>query len=419
MVYTVSAIKRTYRARGARSRPDRKDSILFMKEKIPLKELLALLGLTVSAFIFNTSEFIPIGLLSDIAASFGLTEAAAGLMITVYSWAVMLLSLPLMLLVCRMDFRRLLLGTCGLFFIFQLLSAMAPSFFLLLLARLGVACAHAVFWSIASPAAVRIVPEKHQPLALSMIVTGTSIAMILGMPLGRMIGLSLGWRMTFLTIGGVALAVTIYLGFLFPKIPGSQSFTLGQLPALFKRPALTAIYILTFLIAGAYYTGYSYIEPFLKQVGGLGDGTITLALTVFGAAGLLGSFLFSRFYSRARSLFLILATAGVAGALLLLLPASASAVLVVVLCAFWGMSATAFNVTCQSEVIRCAPGEGSAVAMSIFSGIFNLGIGCGTWLGGAICTGASIQWIGFAGGAVAALASLYCGMRVTGLLKAG
>lgn len=163
-----------------------------MQSKMTLKEWLPLLGITVSAFIFNTSEFMPIGLLTDIADSFHITEAHAGVLITVYSWIVMLLSLPLMLLLNKIDFKRLLLGTIALFGIFQMLSAFSASYEMLMISRIGVACTHSVFWSIASPAAVSVVSEKFRSLALSMVVTGTSIAMILGLPLGRIIGLHMG-----------------------------------------------------------------------------------------------------------------------------------------------------------------------------------------------------------------------------------
>lgn len=388
-----------------------------MKQKIPFRELLPLLGLTVSAFVFNTSEFMPIGLLTDIASSFHLTEARAGLMITLYSWAVMLLSLPLMLLVCRMDFRRLLLGTIGLFSVCQVLSAVSPGYGILILSRLGVACAHAIFWSIASPLAVRVVSEKYRAFALSMIVTGTSLAMILGMPLGRIIGLSLGWRMTFVCVAAVALIAAVYLCFVFPKVPASEPFTLSQLPGLLKNRLLISIYVLTFLIAGAYYIGYSYIEPFLSQVAGLSDGMVTIALTVFGAAGLLGSYLFSRCYDRFRYPFIIFFTSSVSAVLLLLYPAAGNHYAVIALCAFWGMAVTAFNVTFQSELIRCTSEEASAIAMSIFSAIYNLGIGCGTGIGGLVCTHASIRWIGIAGGVIAAAAAVYCVLRVVRLMK--
>ena len=145
---------------------------------------LPLVGLTLSAFIFNTSEFMPIGLLTDIAVDLHVTEARAGMLISVYAWVVALLSLPLMLLVARMEYRRLLLVTLALFIVSHLLSAVAGSYAVLMASRIGVACSHAVFWSIASPLAVRIVPEKRRSLALSMIVTGTSVAMVVGMSVG-------------------------------------------------------------------------------------------------------------------------------------------------------------------------------------------------------------------------------------------
>ena len=113
-----------------------------MQSKMTIREWLPLIGITISAFIFNTSEFMPIGLLTDIASSFHITEAHAGVLITVYSWIVMLLSLPLMLLLNKIDFKRLFLGTIALFGIFQMLSAFSGSYGMLMASRIGVACTH-------------------------------------------------------------------------------------------------------------------------------------------------------------------------------------------------------------------------------------------------------------------------------------
>jgi DHA1 family L-arabinose/isopropyl-beta-D-thiogalactopyranoside export protein-like MFS transporter len=157
-----------------------------MKTKMTSKERLPLIGMTVSAFIFNTSEFMPIGLLTDIAKSFSISEAKAGMLITVYSWIVMLLSLPLMLLVSKIDYKKLFMGTVALFGICQVLTVLSNSYGMLMASRIGVACAHAIFWSIASPIAVRMASEEHQSKALSMVVTGTSVATIAGLPLGTL-----------------------------------------------------------------------------------------------------------------------------------------------------------------------------------------------------------------------------------------
>ena len=230
---------------------------------------LPVLGLTISAFVFNTSEFIPIGLLTDIAGDFNVGEAQAGMLISVYAWIVALMSLPLMMLVSKTEYRKLFLGTTLLFMASQLLSAVAESYSVLMVSRIGVACTHSVFWGIASPLAVRTAPEGKSSAALGMIVTGTSIAMIVGVPLGRVIGLYMNWRMTFVCIALSALLILLLLTAVFPKIPNTHPMTLHKLPSLFRNKALAAIFLFTLLTATAHYTVYSYIEPFLGRMAGL------------------------------------------------------------------------------------------------------------------------------------------------------
>ena len=370
---------------------------------ITIRQWLPLIGLTCAAFIFNTSEFMPIGLLTDIAASFHISEAATGVMISVYAWGVMLLSLPLMVFASRFDLRRLLLAVIALFSCGQFLSAVAPTFLILVLARLVVAAAHAIFWSIASVMAARLVDTEHGALALSMVATGSSIAQIFGLPLGRAIGLALGWRMTFCVVGAVSATVLVYQAVVFPAMPAGERFTLGQLPSLMRNRVLLALYVVTIFMSCSYYVGYSYIEPFMQQVAHLDAAVITMALTVFGFAGLLGSISFSRFFDGHRFGFLLTMIGGLALSLLLMRAASISLVTVFALCVLWGLCATAFNVAFQAEVISFTQASASAVAMSIFSGLFNLGIGCGTAIGGAVVSRGSIASIGYVGAAIGVL----------------
>ena len=236
------------------------------QDGISLKQWFPLIGLACCAFVFNTSEFMPIGLLTDIAVSFSLTEAQAGIMISVYAWGVMLLSLPLMVCASRFEFKRMLLGVLAVFSLGQFLSAVAPTYPILVCARLVVACAHAVFWSVASIMASRLVDTRHGALAISMIATGSSIAQIFGLPIGRAIGLAVGWRMTFAVVGAFSAAAVVYQAAVFPARPAGERFAVKQLPELLKNPFLIALYAVTVFMATGYYTGYSYIEPFLAQV---------------------------------------------------------------------------------------------------------------------------------------------------------
>lgn len=378
-----------------------------MKSRLTRKEMLPLVGMTISAFIFNTSEFMPIGLLTDIAGSFSISESKAGMLITVYSWIVMLLSLPLILLVSKIDFRKLFMGTIALFGICQIMSVLAPSYGVLMASRIGVACTHAIFWSIASPVAIRLVNDEHRSFALSMVVTGTSIATIAGLPLGRLVGQYMGWRVTFLIVGIIAFAVLVYMAFVFPKIASGEQFHVRDIPALLKNPVLICLYVQTILFVLGYYTVYSYIEPFMQQVAKLQNNVITIVLLIFGATGLLGSYLFSKLYDRHRFAFIGTVMATLLVWLLLLLPASKSLATMVILCAFWGITAMAFNVTTQSEVIRSVDEKGAAVATAIYSGLFNLGIGGGSWVGGIVCDKGAISYIGFVGAVFAVISVLF------------
>ena len=378
-----------------------------MDTKMTKKEILPLIGMTVSAFIFNTSEFMPIGLLTDIAKSFEITEAKAGMLITVYSWIVMLLSLPLMILVSRIDYRRLFMGTVAVFGICQVLTVLSNSYGMLMVSRIGVACAHAIFWSIASPIAVRMASEVHQSKALSMVVTGTSVATIAGLPLGKMVGHYAGWRIAFLIVAVITFVVLVYMAFLFPKMDCGEPFRVKQLPQLFKNRSLVCVYIQTFLFVVGYYTSYSYIDPFLQQVAGMGNSMVTITLFVFGAAGLFGSFLFSKFYDRYRRGVLRTVMAALVVELLLLLPAAGKPGFMMALCALWGITVLMFNVSFQSETIQCTDEQSSSVAMSIFSGIFNFGIGAGSFLGGIVCDKGQISHLGFVGAVFAAISLLF------------
>ncbi len=385
--------------------------------KIPLRQYIAVLGITIAAFIFNTSEFMPIGLLSDIASNFQQTEAETGIMITAYAWVVAVLSLPLMLMVTKMELKKLLIATITLFCIGQIVSGSAVNFIMLLAGRICVACAHSIFWSIAAPIAVQLVSKEHRSMALSMVATGTSVAMIFGLPLGRMIGLYLGWRMTFMMIAGTAFLTMVYLFFVFPCLTNQSTFSIDELPNLLKNPVLISIYVLTALTATAYYTGYSYIEPFLSQVAHISDHWITMILTIFGVSGLLGSFLFSTFYDHYRFRFIRFSFTALAIALLLLQTAAVNFYAMIALCILWGIASMSFNITLQSEVMQCVPIRANAVAMSMYSGIFNLGIGSGTWFGGYVTTHYTIGDIGYAGGGIAVIAVIYCLFQVITQVK--
>ncbi|SNY56791.1 sugar transporter [Pantoea sp. GL120224-02] len=363
--------------------------------------------LAIAAFVFNTTEFVPVGLLSDIAASYAMKTADVGIMLTIYAWVVALLSLPLMLLTRNIE-RRLLLSVLFILFIAShVLSSVAWDFTSLVISRIGIALAHAVFWSITASLAIRVAPAGKKTQALSMLATGTALAMVLGVPIGRIVGQYLGWRTTFGMIGLSALVLLILLVRILPRLPSEHTGSLSSVPMLFRRPALVAMYILVTLVVTAHYTAYSYIEPFMQVVANADENFTTLLLLLFGSSGIIGSVLFSSLGNKFPSAMLLAAIGIITLSMGLLLFAAVRPAAISLLCIFWGMAMMMIGLAMQVRVLSLAP-DATDVAMSLFSGIYNIGIGAGALLGNQVSLHMKMSDVGNVGGLIGLVALFWC-----------
>lgn len=365
---------------------------------------LRVVTLAIVAFIFNTTEFVPVGLLSDIAESFHMQTAQVGIMLTIYAWVVAVMSLPFMLLTSQMERRKLLICLFVLFIASHVLSFLAWNFTVLVISRIGIAFAHAIFWSITASLAIRLAPAGKRAQALSLIATGTALAMVLGLPIGRVVGQYFGWRTTFFAIGMGALITLLCLIKLLPKLPSEHSGSLKSLPLLFRRPALMSLYVLTVVVVTAHYTAYSYIEPFVQNVAGLSANFATVLLLILGGAGIIGSLVFGKLGNRHASSLVSIAIALLVVCLLLLLPAANSEAHLAILSIFWGIAIMVIGLGMQVKVLALAP-DATDVAMALFSGIFNIGIGAGALVGNQVSLHWSMSAIGYIG-AIPACAAL-------------
>lgn len=372
--------------------------------------IIPMIVMAAAGFTFNTSEMIPVGLLSDIGADLGVSEAKTGLLITAYAWVVALLSLPLMLAFARVPYRKLMLGIIAVFIVSHIISTFACSYNMLLASRIGVALTHCIFWSIAPAMIVAVAPPDKRASALSVLVAGGGMALIVGLPMGRLIGLIAGWRTAFGSIGILAILLFILMRMFYPDV-NREAETVSRKQLIYDMlhsPQLLMIYLIIGVTITGYYTGYSYIEPFLAQIGGFSESAITWTLTLFGVAGLLGSLIAGECYTRHSRAVIIASCFGIPFMLMMLRPAAdMHPMILAALCIPWGIAITTLNIALQNDIVRLFPHD-SAVPMSIYSGTFNLGIGAGALVGGIATNNSNLGQIGYIGGSIAICTAIFC-----------
>lgn len=191
---------------------------------------------------------------------------------------------------------------------------------------------------------------------------------------------------------------------LLPLLPSEHSGSLKSLPLLFRRPALMSIYLLTVVVVTAHYTAYSYIEPFVQNIAGFSANFATALLLLLGGAGIIGSVIFGKLGNQYASALVSTAIALLLVCLALLLPAANSEIHLGVLSIFWGIAMMIIGLGMQVKVLALAP-DATDVAMALFSGIFNIGIGAGALVGNQVSLHWSMSMIGYVG-AVPAFAAL-------------
>jgi MFS transporter, DHA1 family, L-arabinose/isopropyl-beta-D-thiogalactopyranoside export protein len=365
------------------------------------------LALTCSAFVFNTTEFVPVGLLTAIGSSLNMEPTDVGLMLTIYAWTVAIASVPLTLLARNVERRKLLMQVFMLFIVSHIVTGIAPNFTILMIGRIGIAFAHAIFWSISVPMVVRLVPAEDKSRALGFLSVGTSIAMVAGIPIGRVIGEALGWRTTFQIIACAAAVVMGALWLTLPELPSERAGSLRSLPKLLKTPMLMVFYAVTVLTVTAHFSVYTYLEPFARLVNHASNGRVTYLLVLFGVAGIPAAICFNRFYPKQPRQFVLVAVASLAACLLLLFPFALTIGTLSIHIFLWGGFIISFGLAMQAQVLKLAP-DATDLAVSLFSGLYNVGIGAGALLGNHIAHDFGLQWLGSFGGVVGAISAAIC-----------
>ncbi len=352
-------------------------------------------SLALAAFIFVTTEVLPIGLLPEIAKDLGETEAFTGLLVAFYAWAVALLSLPLTALTARFERRKLLMGLFGVFIAGHVLSALAPNFATLMIARICIANAHAVFWAIATPIVVRITPPAMKARGIAIVIVGSSLATVLGVPFSTVVGQHFGWRAAFLLIGAVAACIAFILWRLLPPLVAKDTGSFKSVPGLFRNKELALLYLQTMLAVTGYFLAYTYLAPLLIQIGGFSDKAVPLFLLLMGLSGICGSLFATKLAALKTKLVFILPSFVIFLCLMALDVSLVHLVTIVPICILWGGSMAVLGLLFQSKVLEIAS-HSADIATSIYSGIFNVGIGSGAFIGSLVFNRLGLHMTGYA-----------------------
>jgi DHA1 family inner membrane transport protein len=363
-----------------------------------------LFALALAAFAIGTSEFVIMGLLPDLARDLAVTIPQAGLLVTGYALGVVVGAPILAIATARLPRKAALLGLIGTYALGNLLCAIAPTYAMLMAARVVTALCHGAFFGIGSVVAAQLVPWNKRGQAIAIMFSGLTLANVLGVPAGTALGQAAGWRATFWVVVGIAAAAAAAIAWALPRLPKPDTGNLlGEFAVLGKSQVSLAM-LISVLSSASLFSVFTYIAPMLETVTRLSPHAVSWLLLLFGVGITAGNFLGGRLAdwrlmpSVAGAFVALIATLAV---FTVTLHAVWPAALTLVV---WGVLTFAVASPLQMRVVDAAPEAPNLVA-TLNQGAFNLGNASGAWFGGlalgAGVTYAALPWLGAALAAVA------------------
>lgn len=369
--------------------------------------------LALSAFVVGMVELVIGGILPMISEDLGVSISAAGQLITVFAF-VLAVAGPLMLVItAKIERKRLYIWMLLFFFIGNLLSFISPNFAWLMAARLFTAVSASLITVMSLTIAPKLVDKQYQARAIGAIYMGISSSLVLGVPIGVLIGEQFGWRAPFLFIAVLTLIAMIVLGRFMPALMPEKLVPIRQQVASLRNLKLLSAHLVTVLMLAGHYTVYAYFNPFLQSTLHLDAFWISAAYFVFGLAavsgGAVGGWLSDRL-DAAKSMIIVVAAFAMT---LFLLPAAAQSIYIFPFALIaWGMLSWAISPPQQSYLIQAAP-ETASIQQSINNSALQLGIALGSAVGGAVANVYPVTYNPWFGGALVLLALGFAVYSVT------
>lgn len=336
----------------------------------------AVFSMSLCVAMLIASEFMPVSLLTPIAASLGATSGQTGQAVSISGLFAVATSLFIATAAGRMDRKVVLVGLTAVMLASLVIVAMAPSFTVLMVGRALLGVAVGGFWSLATSIIMRLVPEASVPRALGMMYGGQAIAAAFAAPLGSYLGDLVGWRGIFWALAPLVAVNLVWHRVALPSLPAHQRQSLRSFQVLLARPHFrTGLIAITFTWGSAF-TMFTYLRPFLETLEGVDVQTLSLLLLTLGAAGFIGSALSGRIGTGRVERILALPAVVMGGATALLLLAESSLVAIGVLLAIWGAMNTAMSViwmSWMSQVVDDMPETAGALMVATMQASILLG----------------------------------------------
>lgn len=343
----------------------------------------AVFAMSLAAFTLVASEFMPVSLLTPLAADLHISQGQAGQGISVSGLFALLTSLMIAAVAARMDRKRLLLGLTALMIASGTVVAWAPNYWVFMLGRALIGVAIGGFWSLSAATAMRLVPQPQVPRALAMVNGGNALATVVAAPMGSFLGGIIGWRGAFFCVVPVAVVALVWLWLSLPTFQSSQRTSGGNVFALLKRAPVA----LGMLAVSGFFMGqfmlFTYLRPFLEQVTQVSVSRLSLILLVLGVAGLVGTLLIERFVQRSLYRTLTIIPVIMAVLALALVAFGRSTAITTLLLGLWGLVATAAPVGWWTWLARTLP-DAAEAGGGLMVAIIQLAIAAGAIVGGAV-----------------------------------
>ncbi|MGW0839564.1 MFS transporter [Streptomyces sp. NPDC002787] len=360
---------------------------------------LALLALAIGAFGIGTTEFVIMGVLPEVAEDFAVSIPTAGFLVTGYALGVVFGAPIMTALGTRVSRKRMLMLLMGLFIAGNLLSVVAPAYSVMLVGRVVASLAHGAFFGIGSVVAADLVAPDRKAGAIAMMFSGLTVANVVGVPLGTLIGQSVGWRITFAGVAALGVVGLLGIARLVPEIPRPEGVRLRHELAAFKNAQVLLAMAMTVLGFGGVFAAITYIAPMMIQVAGFADSSVTWLLVLLGLGMVGGNLVGGTYADRALMPLLYVSLGALAVVLALFSLTAHNKIAAAVTLTLVGALGFASVPPLQKRVLDQAHGAPTlASAMNIAA--FNLGNALAAWLGGLVI-GAGLgytapNWVGAA-----------------------